>query len=238
MKDATAAWLVKDDKAIIDGLGLSVFDIAERMERDPMSVVKRLSEERPSTLLAKAGYAFEFEQGSEEEAELLGLTLSGVPLGKALLWCAASDKRPSAEELEGYMKDGDRRPALHQARELGIWISGSSDIEDLQYLEQTFPAEITEAAIADLLAQFQPPTPSVILQYAEGAIATQEVSIAPFQTTTVGKKTWGSKRSGGSYRRKSSHARSSYSKGKSYRAKGKKYSSGSKSKSSMYAYFG
>lgn len=229
MKDATAAWLVKDDKAIIESIDLTVFAIATRLERDPIAVVRRLSEERPATLLEKAGYAFEFEHGSEEEAELLGLTLSGVPLSKALLWCSASDKRPSAQELAGFMKEGDRRPALHQARELGMWVGGAEDIDDLVYLEQTFPAEITEAAIADLLSQFQPPRPGVIVQYAEGEIGQEEIRI---DMGLGASSTRGKKRSTASGRRRS-YGRS----GKRSYAK-RKYSSSGRSRSAMYAYFG
>jgi hypothetical protein len=239
MKNATKAWLIKDDKAIIDGLGLSVFSIAESIERDPMDVVKRLCEERPATYLKKAGIEFEFEPDSEEEAELLGLTLSGVPLGKALLWCAASEDRPTAKELAGFMKDGDARAAFHQARELGMWVSSSSELDDLKYLEETFPAEITEAAIADLLTQFQPPTPAVILQYAEGEIAQEEADITLPQASATRKKSYGSTRTSGTYRRKRSYGRSSYS--KSYgrkRSYARKYGSSSKSKSAMYTYFG
>lgn len=235
MKDATAAWLVKDDKAIIDGLALSVFDIAQSIERDPMAVVKRLREERPITLLAKAGFAFEFDEGSEEEAELLGLTLSGVPLGKALKWCAATDDRPSAGELAGYLKEGDLRPAMHQARDLGLWVSSADDLDTLRDLEETFPEEVTRAAIEDLLASFQPPTPSIVFQFARGELEHAEVVIGQTKQISRGKKLWGSttKRT---YRRKSSYGRS-HSK-RSYAKKRYSSSSKSKGKSAMYAHFG
>lgn len=236
MKDATAAWLVKDDKAIVDGIELSVFEIAERIDRDPMAIVKRLREERPTKLLAKAGFEFEFETASEEESELLGLTLSGVPLGKALLWCSASDGRPSAQELSEYLKDGDCRPAMHQARELGIWMNSAAELQDMMSLEETFPAEMTETAIEDLLAKFQPPTPSIILQYAQGELEIEEVVIGAIRQVSRGKTTRSGKR-GTSHQRKGSYSRRSYSK-RTYAKKRSSTTGRSKSKSAMYAYFG
>lgn len=236
MKDATATWLVRDDKAIVDGISLSVFEIAGRIERDPMSIVKRLREERPAKLLAKAGFEFEFDAASEEESELLGLALSGVPLGKALLWCSASEGRPSAQELSEYLKDGDCRPAMHQARELGIWMSSSADLQDMMNLEETFPAEMTETAIEDLLAKFQPPTPSIILQYAQGELEIEEVVIGAIHQVSRSKTTRSGKR-GTTHRRKSSYSRRNYPK-RTYTKKRSSATGRSKSKSAMYAYFG
>jgi len=226
MKDATATWLLKDDKAIIDGLELSVFGIAQCIERDPVAIVKRLREERPAILLRKEGYAFEFDEGSEEESELLGLALSGVPLGKALKWCSASDDRLSAEELEGHLNQCDLRPAMHQARELAMWISSADELDALRVLEETFPEEMIRAAIEDLLASFQPPTPSIVLQYAQGDLELTEVVLQSKKSLGTNHfNTYRRKNPYGRGRAKRPYARKSYSKSKS------------RTKSAIYAHF-
>jgi hypothetical protein len=214
-------WIIKDDRYIAQSLDLSIHHIAAHLERDPLDVLRHLADERAQGYLAKAGHPFAFEPGSEEEAELVGLCLSGVPLGAALLWCAADADRVDAATLKGMMPEGDLRPAIHQARELGIWFSRADEVDDLQYLEESMPAEITQAAIEDLLSQFQPPTPGLLRLYVEGQLPAEKGSYAFLSSSSCSsastRRSYGSKSRSHSYSkpRRSSYKR--YSKPRAYR---------------------
>lgn len=161
---------------MVQSLGITTHEMAAHLQRDELDVLRHLADERIQGFLSEAGHPFEFERGSEEEAELVGLCLSGVPLGAALQWCAADEGRPDAAALKNMMAEGDLRPAIHQARELGIWFSYAHEAADLQYLEESMPAEITQAAIEDLLSQFQPPTPGLLRLYVEGQLPAERTS--------------------------------------------------------------
>ncbi len=218
-------WFIKDDKLLVKSLDKSVHEIADEMQREPIEILLHLMDERAQEYLAKEGFHFEFDRGTEEEAELFGLALAGVPLGPALLWCAAAPKRPTAQELQSMMTGPDMRPAMNQVRELGIWFSKASELEDLQFLEETMPEEITQAAIEDLLEKFQPPTPSVIRMYVEGELPEDKapykraVAKGPHKNYTskyasksprksTGSK-WGKRSYRRSYRSKSGYAKKS-----------------------------
>lgn len=177
-KCPTKAWLIKDDALIAKSLDKSITEIAALLQRDPLDVLRHFSDDRAQDYLAKAGHSFDFIPGSEEEAELFGLAMAGVPLNAALLWCSADERRPDANTLQSMMPDGDCRPALHMARELGIWISRAGEIDDLRFLEEAMPTEITQAAIEDLLDGFQPPTPGIIRQYVEGELPKDRATYA------------------------------------------------------------
>src|SRR3989344_4744854 len=87
---------------------------------------------------------FKVDAGSEEEAEFLGLALSGVPLQAILRWCTADAQRPTSAELEGMMTGEDWRPALYMACTTGMWLCGPADASALRFLasQPQAPVEI------------------------------------------------------------------------------------------------
>lgn len=160
-------WLIKDDKTLTSGLALDVYKLAEQLHREPLSVLRRLMDDRVIPVLTKKGLNFEFEPGSEEEAEFFGLALCGVPLNEALCWCMGLEARASGEKLNAMMTSPDFRPATHLARELGIWFTHTHEMADMRFLQE-MPTEITQAAIEDILERFDAPTPDQIMRQIEG----------------------------------------------------------------------
>ena len=230
-----AAWLIKDNKLILSSLDLNIFDISNQLHREPFSVISHFMDDDIVNGLSKKNIDFEFEHNSEEEAEFMGLLLAGVPVKPALLWCSAHQDRPASVELASLMTRPDMRSKLYMVRECGIWLSNASQIEDIIDIED-FPEEIISAAVEDILAHFDAPTPFNVLQTLEG-VEMDEVQIfnvgkmgevgrlrkssATSTISTTGTRTYKKKRS---YRAKKSGG---YKYTKSYSAKSKKYSKSS-----------
>jgi hypothetical protein len=149
-------WLKSDDKkllAAIDG-GLSVHEASEELEREPISVLRRIS----------AIGAYEFEAGTEEWVEIMSLALSGVPLQDVIAWCSAAEDRMPYELLDAMRSGPDQRPAFELARELGIEVAAVGVLPDLQWLVDQ-PAEIRAGypAAADRVAgRFDLLTPATL----------------------------------------------------------------------------
>lgn len=168
------SWLVKDDKALIESLDMDVFSISCALDREPISVLRRLKEDRAATALEKLGLAFNYESGSEEEAEFFGLALAGMPVSKALMWCLGHQDRPSREEMSELMPFGDCRPALYMARQTGIWFSRADEIETLCSLEESMPEEIIQEAVIEILGRFDAPTPDLVQRCVHGEAPAKE----------------------------------------------------------------
>jgi hypothetical protein len=218
-----SAWLVRDDEKLIDFVlggkeDVSVFEMAEVLHREPISVLCRLRDGELATMVG-----FEFAPGSEEEAELFGLALSGVPMGTALRWCLADDDRSSAVELRAAMTTPDLRPAMNLVRDLNLWFNQVTQLEALRVLASQ-PLDEVKQAVAAVLARFEPPTPQVVAQQLFGVPpiaakpypwATHNVSSGRTHTTP---KTWRRKstrssstaRKSGSRKRWTSSAKSKY----------------------------
>lgn len=151
-----SAWLKSDDKkllASIDG-GLSVHEVSEELEREPVSILRRIS----------AIGAFEFEFGTEEWVEVMSLALSGVPLQDVIAWCSASEERMPFELLDAMRSGPDQRPAFELARELSIEVANVHALDDLQWLVDQ-PATIRvcyAAAAARVVGRFDALTPAML----------------------------------------------------------------------------
>ena len=185
---ASYLWLEREDNLLFEvAIGTSkdcsILDIAKRMSRSPIAVAKRvLDSEIPDMV------GFDVDELSEEEAEFLGLALSGVPLQASLLWCTASDQRPDAKSLEAMIGDRpDMRPAMYMAREAGIWLSGAYDEDSLLFLAQQ-DQDAVNRAVAKVLARFDAPIPKVVANQILG-LATPEtpISFAPAKTPCASK---------------------------------------------------
>ena len=163
-----SAWLVRDDKLLAGSLHLDIYAIATALQRTPLTVLQRLLEPRVKDALALQGLDFEFERGSEEQAELYGLTLCGVPVVKTLQWCLAKDERPTTSQLVTMMTTADFRPAMYMARDLGICFSDVDQMDDLRALEQDWPLEIVQAGVEDVMARFSIPTAEAVLAVLDG----------------------------------------------------------------------
>ncbi|CAN7773253.1 hypothetical protein LJR290_007642 [Variovorax sp. LjRoot290] len=148
------AWVKADDKKLltaIDG-GLTVHEASEALQREPVSVLRRVS---------SIG-AFEFESGSEEWVEIMSLALSGVPLQDVIAWCSASDERMPYDLLDAMRSGPDQRPAFELARELAIEVPNVDALVDLAWLLER-PIEIRlgyAAAAGRVLARFDALTPA------------------------------------------------------------------------------
>lgn len=135
----------------------SVLELAARMSRCPVAVAMRVLDSDVSEMIG-----FEAPVGSEEEAEFLGLALSGVPLQACLMWCTASDGRPTAADLTELMSGNpDMRPAMEAVRIAGLWMGGPYDREALLFLAQQETDQLVKA-VADALDRFDAPTPTVV----------------------------------------------------------------------------
>jgi len=163
-----ATWLVRDDKLLVSSLALDIYAIAASLQRDPLTVLQRLAATGVSDALQLQGLDFEFDQGSEEQAELFGLALSGIPLKAILQWCLAKDDRPTTAQLIAMMSTADFRPAMYMARELGICFSSLNQIDGLRELEQVWPHEIVQAGVEAVIANFDIPIADNVLARLEG----------------------------------------------------------------------
>jgi hypothetical protein len=162
-----SAWLVREDATVVDNLHLDVYNLAQILGREPMSVLRHLREDRIFSALERIGMAFEFEPGSEEEVELFGLALAGVPLASTLAWCLARADRPHHDELLSMMSQEDFRPGMEMARTQGIWFASINDVESMRFIGD-MPAEIVQEAVADLLDKMEAPTARCVMDRLEG----------------------------------------------------------------------
>jgi len=150
------AWLKADDKKLLSAIngGLSIHEASEELQREPVSVLRRIS----------AIGAFEFECATEEWVEIMSLALSGVPLQDVIAWCSASEERMPYELLDAMRSGPDQRPAFEMARGLGIEVTNISVLGDLQWL--TDQPETVRAgyapAVARVLARFDAVTPATL----------------------------------------------------------------------------
>lgn len=150
------AWLKSDDKKLLSAIsaGLSVHEASEELQRDPVSVLRRIS----------AIGAFEFDAGTEEWVEVCSLALSGVPLQDVIAWCSASDDRMPYELLDAMRSGPDQRPAFELARELGIEVANAAAVTALAWLveqPETIRAGFAGAA-ARVVERFDALTPATL----------------------------------------------------------------------------
>ncbi|MDF2461791.1 MAG: hypothetical protein K0Q43_26 [Ramlibacter sp.] len=158
----TNEWLAREDARLLDctvGLQyLSAQDLGDEMSRDPLLVLRRILE---SEIPAMVG--FDVPPGSEEEAEFLGLGLSGAPLPLILRWCTATadqDDRPEWDELAMYMTE-DLRSTTELVRQTGLWLTSAGQVDSLKFLAAQ-PVDLVRAAVQKVLDHVDVPTPWVI----------------------------------------------------------------------------
>ena len=149
-------WMKADDRNLLAGIdaGLSVHEVAEDLQREPISVLNRIS-----TL-----GTFVFASGSEEWVEVMSLALSGVPLQDVIAWCSASDERMPYELLEAMRSSPDPRLAFELARRLGLEVANVSALPDLVWLaKQPEQTQLGYASAAErVLARFDALTPTTL----------------------------------------------------------------------------
>lgn len=139
---ALMPWLLADQATIVDAVfwsGQTLFDLAEQLERDPMEVLRYLAQCEVMQMVD-----FDCEPGSEEEVELFGLALSGVPLGVALQWCCAVG---DIGAIESFIVGCDMRAAMELARVHGLWLSSydRSQVSAIEFLVTQDPALVSGA---------------------------------------------------------------------------------------------
>ena len=162
-----AAWLVREDKLLLSSLSKNIFDLAKELQREAVCVMNHFREPKVLDALEKIGLAFEFDTGSEEEAEFFGLALAGVPIEAALRWCLGAQSRPTTVELEGMMSTPDFRPAMYMAMDLGVWFSNVEQMDDMRALDE-WPVEILQEAVADVIKRFEAPTAYMVIMQCMG----------------------------------------------------------------------
>ena len=150
------AWLKTDDRNLLAGIdaGLSVHEVAEDLQREPISVLKRIS---------TIG-TFSFLDGSEEWVEVMSLALSGVPLQDVLAWCSASEERMPYELLDAMRSSPDPRAGFESARQLGLEVANVAALPDLMWLAaQPEQTRLGYAAAAErVLGRFDALTPTTL----------------------------------------------------------------------------
>lgn len=160
----------------------SVLDLATKMKRNPLDVAMHvLDSDIPGMI------GFKVDAGSEEEAEFLGLALSGVPLQAILRWCTADAQRPTSAELEGMMTGEDWRPALYMACTTGMWLCGPADASALRFLASQ-PQAPVEIAVREVLARFDAPTPTVVAMQLLGMGPGPEIELPWTSPSTCSRK--------------------------------------------------
>lgn len=125
-------WTKTDDSRLLKGIkaGHSVLDLAEELQREHISVIRRLDDLD----------LFTFVDGTEEWSEVMALCLGGIELQMALAWCNADPDRPTYSDIEQSLMV-DFRPEFDLARELGIAVCNCRAMADLTWLAQQ-PASI------------------------------------------------------------------------------------------------
>ena len=152
------AWLKTDDRSLLAGIdaGLSVHEVAEDLQREPISVLKRIS---------TIG-TFSFLDGSEEWVEVMSLALLGVPLQDVLAWCSAFEERMPYELLDAMRSSPDPRSAFELARQLAIEVANVAALPDLVWrADQPAQTQLGYAASSErVLARFDALTPTTLRQ--------------------------------------------------------------------------
>lgn len=120
-------WLKTDDKVLKAAVadGKTVFEAAEILQREPVSVLRRLSQIEICP----------FTEYSEEWAEVMSLALSEVPLEFVIGWCTAAEDRLPYDVFASFATR-DLAPAFDLARRLSIIVANEAAIDDLVWLAE------------------------------------------------------------------------------------------------------
>jgi hypothetical protein len=110
--DKLLDWVLAEDSNV------NLYDISNVLRREPMSVMTHILDGEIPEMLG-----FECARASEEECEIVGLALSGVPMRICFLWCLANEDGPSVQEVSALMSASDMRPHMNLVRETGMWVS-------------------------------------------------------------------------------------------------------------------
>jgi hypothetical protein len=240
-------WLVREDDAIMDSVmdessTVTLFDLAAKFKRDALLVARHILE---GDIPEMAG--LQADQGTEEEAEFLGLVLGGSPIALALKWCSATEEqedRPTADEVMSSLTRGDQRGAMNLVRESGIWFSSLDQLDYLTSLEGMEPQDV-KRAVGEIFDRIEAPTPKMVFEQLcglfEGAPPVNLDSIGAVVASTS-KGSWktstkksrtkstsrvikaGEGRKATSYKRKSSSKRKGSYSGYTTKTKSKRYS--------------
>jgi len=155
-------WLSSEDKALKKAIadGETVQCFANRIQREPVSVVRRLNELE----------LFPFEVFTEEWAEIMGLCLCGVPMDTALDWCNLADDRLPIEMIEA-MSDRPLRAEMDLALKHHLIVANADALDDLVWL-QAQSIEIRDGyaeACKKLVSSFDVLTPATLKAVVLGA---------------------------------------------------------------------
>lgn len=157
-------WTEREDDRLMEVcLGgdeaLTLQDLSLSLSREPMTVLARIRDSEIPDMIG-----LDCAAGSEEECELFGLLLAGVPISMALRWCVAldeADERPTSIALEAAMTLPDLRMALGMARDAGIWFNRVNQTKSLLFLVGQ-PLDQVILAVAEVAERADAPTPEVI----------------------------------------------------------------------------
>lgn len=171
-------WTDRQDMIVLERIfedrDITVYELSAEFAKDPVLIIERIID---SEIPSMAG--IEIDQDSQEKAELMGLTLSGVPIKLALRWCAATWEqvdRPLWTEVEKSMTRCDLRPAMNLVRETGMWFTSVSQIEALEWLLDCDFDHVLEG-VQGVLARVDAPTPDVVFQQLLGAFEDEALPI-------------------------------------------------------------
>lgn len=171
-------WTDRQDTIVLERIfgdqEVTVYELSAEFAKDPVLIIERII---GSEIPAMAG--IEIDQDSQEKAEFMGLTLSGVPIKLALRWCAATCEqvdRPLWIEIEKSMTRADLRPAMNLVREVGLWFTSISQIEALEWLLDCDFDHVCEG-VQGVLARVDAPTPDVVFAQLLGAFENEALPI-------------------------------------------------------------
>lgn len=158
-------WLKTEDKALQAAIvaGHTVFEAADSLQREPVSVLRRLD----------ALDQLVFDCGTEEWVEVMSLALSGVPLREVIDWCMATEERMPFDLIDAMRSSPDLRAEFELARELQILVPFATMVPDLTWLAaqpQAVQAGYAAAA-GQVLARFDVLTPATLKAQASGHVA-------------------------------------------------------------------
>ena len=208
-------WTKSDDKKLLAAIksGHTVLDASEELEREHVSVLRRLSELE----------LFCFESGTEEWVEVMALGLGGCPLNVLLDWCNASEERLHFSEIEE-MLVADFRAEFELAAYLGLAVVSQDVLSDLMWLVAQ-PDAIKAGyikAVQAVVNRFDIPTPATLKAQVLGLVPATAPwpLVLPVKTAKKSRASSGRRRS---YRKSSSYSysksRRSSSSGRSSRAR-------------------
>lgn len=148
-------WLKTDDKKLLKAIaaGETVLDAAEALQREHVSVIRRLDHLE----------LFQFDDHSEEWVEIMTMCLGGVPMCTAIEWCSAAEDRLPLEMIDG-MAMSELRKEFELALNLKLIVANCDVIEDLTWLAGQ-PAEVQagyQAACDLLVDRFEVLTPRTL----------------------------------------------------------------------------